>query len=148
MTKKRQIGSRPPLVWFLLTGVFLATGCGGGGDRLYPVSGKVTLNNQPLTFGIVNFFPEAAAAKGEKQRAIPVGKIEPDGSYTLSTDGKSGAPAGKYKVVVNTMVPPTGDAKVVKATPVNQKYTTPDSPLRVEVVASPSPGAYDLKLTP
>jgi hypothetical protein len=60
---------------------------------LYPVKGKVVLHDgKPLTSGDIEF----SAIKGTL--AIATGKIGPDGSFTLSTQGKEGAPAIDYRV--------------------------------------------------
>jgi hypothetical protein len=73
-------------------------GCGGGGPapaKLYSVSGKVTVANKPLADCTVQF-----VAVG-KEGAFS-GKIAADGGYSLVSlkDGRSGAEAGKYKVVL------------------------------------------------
>ncbi|MBV9123243.1 MAG: hypothetical protein JO112_07800 [Planctomycetes bacterium] len=75
------------------------TGCG---HKLYPVSGKVTLDDgTPVTKGMVVFegTPEAGG--------VPVtarGEIQPDGSYQLSTSQPNdGVPPGKYRALINSM---------------------------------------------
>ncbi len=115
-------------------------GCGGVGT-LYPVSGKVTVDGKPLSDGQLTFVAEGD--KGDKTTAAPFGKIK-DGTYSLSTKGKPGAPAGKYHVMVMTQYP--GGPEKPVALPV--RYSQPEkSGLSVEVVPNPAAGAYDLKLT-
>jgi hypothetical protein len=109
-----------------------------------PVKGKVTLKNkEPLTVGVVVFMPD----KDSKHRLIPRGKVNPDGTFELDTDGKTGAPIGKYIVCVrapNRRI----NGKDPPPLPFSAKYlTADDSPLKIEVVANPAPGAYDLELT-
>jgi hypothetical protein len=118
-------------------------GCGPH-VAVVPVQGKVTLNGQPVTSGQVSYL----AADKESKAGPATGPIESDGSYTIHTAGKEGAPPGKYKVTVTpTMVPMEGATKK-PSLPFDQKYGDPrKTPLTVEVVASPAPGAYDLKLT-
>jgi len=140
--------------------VFL-TACGcGSSEKLYPVSGKVYLKNDLLKGGSVSFVPDDA--KGNKVKSQPTGMIGPDGSYTLSYEGKPGAPAGWYKVTVSTetpgmggMGPPPVHTDPSKPAPLagsggvktDPKYRDPSkTDLKVEVVPSPSAGAYDLKL--
>lgn len=137
--------------------VLCIAGCSKG-ETLYPVSGKVTLRNAPLTAGIVTFI--ADESKGNKAKASPTGKIGSDGNYTLTTDGKSGAPLGWYKVTVNTETPGMGGPMTVDPTPgkvvplggtggpqIDPKYKdSSKTTLAVEVVASPGAGAYDLKI--
>jgi hypothetical protein len=118
-----------------------ALGCGG--LRIVPVSGKATLDGQPLTRGVISFNPDPA--KGNNVRAACTGRIKGDGQYEIFTDDgshvKKGAPLGWYKVTILSVTP--GDDKPL---PVNKQYTDPDTTrLSIEVVADPKPGAYDLE---
>ena len=64
-----------------------------GGPETAPVTGTVTLDGQPLTSGVVTFFPKVAAA--------PPGFIQSDGTYRLGTfSSADGALIGKHKVSV------------------------------------------------
>src|SRR5687767_13348261 len=81
----------------LALGLFLVAGCDGGG--LPPVKGKVTVDGAALTSGSVRFVPDTT--KGNKATTEPAGEIGSDGTYTLHTNGKPGAPAGWYKVTVS-----------------------------------------------
>jgi hypothetical protein len=136
--------------------IFLLTsGCGSGGTplKLTPVSGKITLDGNPMPTGTVIFHPDDS-----NQKFTPSGIID-NGSYKLLTDGKEGAPVGKYKVSVNPqgmgMGMPTGGAVTTdpsKAlgpkTSMNSKFGAPaTSGIVIEVVESPASGAYDIKLT-
>lgn len=96
----------------LLAGLFLlmGSGCGGGkpkGPDLVPVTGTVVYKNAPLSDVNVTFLPESGPAA--------TGKTGADGKFALSTNGQSGAVAGKHKVgVSSTAIPPmpgTPDAK-------------------------------------
>jgi hypothetical protein len=81
---------------------------GCGAPKLVPVSGKVTQGGKPVTSGLVVY---SAVKSGDKLMAI-TGQIKEDGTYALQTDGKDGAPLGKYKVFISPMAgpptPPTG----------------------------------------
>ncbi len=132
-----------------------ASGCSSG-EKLYPVKGKIVLDGTELKAGNVNFVPDTA--KGNKAKNAPLGQINSDGTYTVFTEGKAGAPAGWYKVTVSTMAPGMGAAEPGAATKpvgadatggqINPKYTDPTkTDLEVEVVASPSPTQYDLKVS-
>jgi len=121
---------------------FAVWGCGSG-ETYYPVTGKVTLGNTPLTSGNVNFV--ADISKGNQTKATPGGQISSDGTYTLSSGDKSGAPAGWYKVTVFTNVPGSPPSSVN----LNPRYMTPGTTdLAVEVAPNAEPGRYDLKLNP
>jgi len=123
----------------LLGCLALTLGCSSG-PKLYPVSGKVTAGKTTLAGGQVTFVPDES--KGNKTKTSPTGQIGSDGTYSLKTDGRDGAPAGWYKVTVNTDIPgspPSG----VKIDPI---YSDPARTLlNIEVVADSS-AKYDVKI--
>lgn len=129
-------------------GLAMMVGCGDSGSNLVPVVGKVTVDGQPLTTGTgnVSFRPD----KGNPNRQEPYGSIDPEGTYRLVTAGKEGAPPGRYRVLVTDMEPidPKNPFPYPKRkTHVNLKYNDPKTTdLVIEVVPSPAPGAYDLRL--
>jgi hypothetical protein len=141
-------GGRWRSLWVAFLG--LAAGIVGcdSGPTLYPVKGKVSVGGAPLTSGIVMFAPDTG--RGNKESVGPIGTIEPDGSYKLTTNGKAGAPAGWYKVTVSTNAPPKeGASSAPPESPVyvNPVYSDPKAtPLSFEVIDSPQEGRYDLKL--
>jgi hypothetical protein len=76
------------------------------GDRpvLYPVHGKVLFKGQPAVGATVMFQREDAPASNAIPY-VPVGLVDQDGSFSLETeDVGSGAPAGKYKVLIQWRV--------------------------------------------
>jgi len=78
----------------------------------FAVSGKVTLDLQPLTKGTVEFFPDSS--KGTTG-PIAFGSIGPDGTYQLKTFARAdGAKSGFYKVGIQCYdeVPFNPDAPV------------------------------------
>src|SRR5262245_17306208 len=83
----------------LLACLVVAVGCSE--PPLIPVSGKITVNKDPLKKGEVTFHPDVEGGNKQKYADCPRGKLNESGEYTLSTGGKPGAPAGKYKVVIN-----------------------------------------------
>jgi hypothetical protein len=113
--------------------------------KTYPVTGKVDLDGELLKAGSVGFFP---ADQSEGAPAFEAaGKIKEDGSYELSTRGKPGALLGSYKVTVvsQTKVEPDKAGSVVSLVP--KEYTTKETtPLKLEVIANPDSGTYDLRL--
>jgi hypothetical protein len=129
-------------------------------ETLYPVKGKVLLDKEPLKAGLVTYVPEAA--KDTKAKS-PSGQIQSDGTYTLMTDGKAGAPAGKYKVTIMTTTPGMGGSVEVdpnkpqlgplnpqgQGPQINEKYkSVATTDLTKEVSPTASADAYDLKLSP
>jgi hypothetical protein len=81
----------------LITGLLLAAGCSGG-KRLYPVEGTVVYDDgKPaveLAKGTVSF-------ESVEDQLNYAGDIASDATFRIRTPtGKTGAPAGKYRVVV------------------------------------------------
>lgn len=71
-------------------------GCGPGGPELADVSGKVTMDGEPLDNALVTFTPV------EGGRASS-GKTDENGHYTLAYADRMGAVVGKHKVRVTTL---------------------------------------------
>lgn len=75
--------------------VLLVSGCGG--IEYFPVTGKVTLDGEPLPDAVVSFMPD------DEQGVPSLGVTDGGGVYTLrQTAELVGAPAGKYTVRVTT----------------------------------------------
>jgi hypothetical protein len=109
-----------------------------------PVKGKVVLkkSGKPVTFGTVVFVPD----KDNTLRQVATGTINPDGTYELTTEGRSGVPTGSYVACVRGPMRKV-DGKDPPPIPFSMKYfDANESPLRIEVVENPAPGAYDLEL--
>jgi hypothetical protein len=83
-----RVGTLVPLLALGLTIV----GCG---ERVEvgTLSGKVTYKGKPLEFGSVMLQPVAGGP-------VARGTIQPDGTFTVNTGGKDGAPLGNNKVRV------------------------------------------------
>lgn len=88
---------RQRLVIVAITLVALA-GCGASGrPTLYKVTGKVTLNGQPLGGAAVAFHP----ANPESTARGAMARTQDDGSFVLGTfSNDDGAVAGEYAVTV------------------------------------------------
>lgn len=83
-----------------LTVLWLAiAGCGGESVEVAPVSGRVTLNGQPVANHFVGFQPVSGAASGAIGSS---GVTDSEGRFTLKTvDGKhEGAVVGKHQVII------------------------------------------------
>jgi hypothetical protein len=133
-------------------GTLFLAGCGTGPRRV-PAGGTVTLDEKPMEGGILYFDPDAA--KGNSARVSCMSPIRKDGRFDLRTDGVErsdsgpGIPLGWYKVYVRVNDP--GEVPIFPGQPaykINPKFRNPDkTPLAIEVVDNPAPGAYDLKIT-
>jgi hypothetical protein len=88
--------------------VVLALGCAS--KRFAPVSGKVTLDGNPLPNATVSFQPIGLQVSGE---AAPgsLGKTNEKGEYTLeAVDGKNGAWVGNHRVQISALNAEVGEA--------------------------------------
>ena len=107
------------LAWLLLAA---AIGCGEGGPQVAPVTGRVTLDGQPLEHADVAFQPD-----GSQRPSI--GRTDADGRYTLAYKrGQPGAIVGEHTVRINV-----SPELVAKPPRIPARYDT-QSELRVEVV--------------
>jgi hypothetical protein len=83
--------------WFVLL-LATALGCGGG-RKVAPVSGKVTMNGQPLAGAMISFQPDVDSYEDAPGST---GKTNDKGEYALTAStGESGARVGKHKVLIN-----------------------------------------------
>jgi hypothetical protein len=108
-------------------------GCGSDGKlKVYPVSGVVKYNGNPLKGVDIAFHPKDAK---NNSGFPPNGKTDADGKFTLSTYlPNDGAPAGDYDVAIAFSVEVAGDddgsdqtRKIISQVPViyHKKETTP-----------------------
>jgi hypothetical protein len=134
----------------------LACGCGdsSGVGKTFAVTGKVTLDDGPMTAPntIVLFKPDAG--RGNTSPFEPAGTVDGQGSYTLVTKGKNGAPPGWYKVIVTANEPRGADEKGPRNHRPGPRSLLPakygqaaTTTVAIEVVENPAAGAYDVKLS-
>ena len=143
------------LTHFPMWSVFVAFSCAllpgcakpapGG---LIAVSGRVTLDGQPLPTGSVSLRAES----GPKSWDQPTGTIASDGRYVIYTNGHAGAAPGTYRVALfasEAVKTSTGAAHPgLPKSLIPARYNDPGrSPLRLDVKSQSPPGAYDLELT-
>lgn len=123
------------------------SGCGPSGPKLVPVQGKVTLmDGKPIAHGYVII--HADASKGNTSKEISQGTIE-DGSYSLMTGARPGAPLGAYKVAISAAKDVNPNNPYITEWLAEERYIDPErSKLTMEVVEKPEPGRYDFKLNP
>jgi hypothetical protein len=139
---------------FVVLAPLLALGCGDGSSQTVPVNGTITFGGTPVTAAstIVLFKPDKS--KGNESTFEPVGTVDAEGNYELTTEGRKGAPPGWYRVVVTAHdqnIQLTTKKRVQRPTPkglLPARYGSfKTTNLLVQVVEEPATGAYDLKLT-
>jgi hypothetical protein len=108
--------------------LMLLVGCGDGRPTRVPVSGRVLIDNQPLTFGTIQFLPAGARASQ--------GKIDKEGRFTLTCFGKEdGAVIGRHSVAV-LAGEPISSTKILWHAP--KKYKDPQSSGLTQEVTGPN----------
>jgi hypothetical protein len=125
------------LTYLCLAGLCLLAGCS---PRKVSLRGKAMVDGKPLTIGVIKLVPD----KGNELKNIPSGTIDGEGNYEIFFAEREGAPLGRYKVCVRF------DKKEMNGTPppVHMKYTDPtQTPISIEIVANPQPGAYDVNFS-
>jgi hypothetical protein len=99
---------------FLASAALVAASCGSKSASLHPVRGRVLYLGQPTPGAIVVFHP---VGNDDPAAPRPSGKVQEDGSFTLSTfKPGDGAPAGDYLVAIawidqNAQVDPAAEEK-------------------------------------
>lgn len=121
--------------------VMLAIGCGKTPEKLYPVSGTVTVGGKPLNGGTVQFeMLEQGEASGKVYTSS--GEVDANGHFELITFGKPGAPAGEHRVWVTPnqlMMPDELGVGIERSSPVPKKYMLPTTTeLTYHVAAGPN----------
>jgi hypothetical protein len=110
--------------WPFLLAALAVAGCGESTITqptvtTYPVEGKILLpDGKPLAEGTVTFVPKADTGRDA------VGKIRPDGSFTLTTyKPDDGAAAGEYDVQIDSdQTIPDPSSKTKKRNVLPAKY--------------------------
>jgi hypothetical protein len=83
------------LAWLLLLPMLLV-GCGKGGPKVVPVSGRVTLDQKPLANADIMFFPDSSDVESS-------GRTDEQGNYSLTVilDKRKGAAVGTHRVRIS-----------------------------------------------
>jgi hypothetical protein len=119
-------------------GVLVAlVGCSGSGVPLGKVSGKVTLDGQPLAGVIINFKPEEGRAA--------TGTTDGEGNYTLEYSyDEMGAKVGPNTVMFEWPLEAGEVGDSAPRRPIPAKYTGLKSELKVEVQKGKNSFDFDL----
>ncbi len=125
----------------LLATLAAVAGCGGGGLRLAPAGGDVTLDGEPVADAAVMFI----SAEGGH---VASGVTNNQGRFTLSTANRPGAVPGEHRVGITkqnvvdfTLDGGIGEMKIEWLVP--QRYGVPDTSGLTATV--PQRGANDLR---
>ena len=118
------IGPKQILPLLALAGLTALVGCGDGRPPRVPVSGRVTIDGQPVTKGFVQIIPKDARAAQAP--------LDAEGRFRLETfDPEDGCVVGKHQVAVISNEP-LSTTKIRWLVP--QKYRRPEtSGLWVEI---------------
>ena len=123
-------------------GVVLA-GCGSKYD-IAPVSGRITLDGEPLAGALVSFEP--LATEGLEAGYGSYGECDDAGLYQLkSLHGENGAIVGPHRILITTMKGkegPNGEMIMISKERVPEKYMDYDNPLKFEVPAEGTDQAH------
>ena len=95
--------------WLMLLPVLCCLSCSSGG--LNSVHGKLLYKDEQIEGVVVTFHPKRA----DMHTLLPVGQTQEDGTFTLMTGKKEGAPVGEY--VVTFTCPQGGAVKGQKGKP-------------------------------
>ncbi len=131
----------------LIAGVIalLATaGCDSSPYQIAPVSGRVTLDNEPLADALVSFQPIGSASNREPGPGS-YGRTDQDGRFTLQVvePSQPGAVVGKHSVLISTATSEGGDGDRVVGERVPRRYR--DGHLQFEVPSKGTTAAnFDL----
>lgn len=127
----------------LAVSVGIVTGCGGGGESVPQgeVSGKITLDGQPLSTGRINFSSPSTGAAAYAD-------LQQDGAYQLPAS----LPAGEYKVYVTPVGlgdTPPGDGPAPPSTleGVPEKYQS-EATTDITTTIKEGDNNLDFNLTP
>src|SRR5688572_30672551 len=125
--------------WPLAVALLLLTGCGN--RELVSLTGKVTMDGQPLPGAVVNFFAEGDGASG-------YASVDSSGNYVAKTGSQTGLKPGKYRIAVVAHKPEVvnyqaGPTKPIPITPA--RYANPETS-GFSYVLTDSSGSYDLPL--
>ena len=98
-------------------GSLAMSGCSGGSSDVAQVTGKVTVDGEPINYALVTFMPTQGRASG--------GFTDTDGVYTLDyIVGEKGALIGQHRVYIKTRVakePSYGEDSGEEKDPVRKK---------------------------
>lgn len=106
---------------------------------VFPVRGKLLVDNQPAPGALIVLHPVNAAAQSER----PFGKANSDGTFELTTyEGQDGAPAGEYIVTAEWQFSVDKEAPGPWPNALPPQFADPK---RSELKVTIAPGSNDLQ---
>jgi hypothetical protein len=127
--------------------ICILAGCGKGGLATYPVEGRVSFpDGKPLHGGTVEFQPV-----GEQKGKISArGRIQPDGTYQMSTFAEAdGTIEGKHRVLVMSPLPPGHLDPAFPPRPIiNPRFQRYDTSMLEYTVKSDGSNKFDITVDP
>jgi hypothetical protein len=124
--KPAHFGWNASLLALILVAMRCLIGCGEDSTRMprVPVSGRVTIDGQPLAEATVVFLKKGGLA--DPNADAPRGVTDQDGRYQLSTYAENdGAPQGEYLVGIITA--PNTEGLVKRDDPLKGRYANPET---------------------
>ena len=104
----------------LLLGCVVVAGLGCNSLKFAPVSGRVTLNGDPVAGATVSFEPMTDSGGGPSPPGS-LGKTNEKGEFTLvGTNGQNGALVGKHRVRISLIAEQEGEERQ-RGKPVGEK---------------------------
>ena len=140
-----------PLAFLILAALSFSGGCSSGGA--VPVSGRVTLDGQPLAGAHVSFQPEGGGSLSDSSAGSGSYAVTAsDGSYVLrlAVGDRPGAAVGKHRVEISMRNDSDDDTDRHTQPPKQTKVIPPRYNLRTELTCDVPPSGksdanFDLK---
>jgi len=130
-------GMKPCSVTVILCAVLALalSGCESAPYQVAPVSGRVTLDDEPLPDALVSFQPIGTAGKKEPGPGS-FGRTDKDGRFKLQVvePEQPGAVVGRHQVLISTATSSGGDADRTVGERVPRRYR--DGKLQFDVPAA------------
>jgi hypothetical protein len=130
---------------FSTIAIISLVGCGGDGPATYPVEGRITFaDGKPLAGGVVEFQPADKQTESFSSR----GRIQPDGTYQMSTfAANDGVVAGKHRVLVSPPLPPGPIDPMKRPKPViHPRFERYDTSGLEYTVTEEGPNTFDITI--
>jgi len=129
---------------------FISLGCGGPTEtvpELVAVTGKVTYQGRPLADASVTFVPADYEEEAtELNRVVrPAGRTDAEGGYELAWGDHTGAPPGKYTVMI-TAFKPSDDPEEKPESLIPEVYASPKTSGLAKVVKEDGDNVINIDL--